>query len=269
MTTALAPTCFICEDLKLYGDTSDPVQPAEPGSRRCAEHTGWCSRCRKGTVSDDCCDDCADCLPKQPVCLVCRSLVSQYYNLDVAHYVGISGSGKAERRCFLHAGWCAACFNYSVTDDALDVCAKCERDGRQPFVDPAAADYGRLLRDKMLCFHGAATPCHMGHWQKSCGCDCYWCNNMYGWVGYRRTLPPPPTQQEEARENFLLSWRESGVRLADLLREAAHGVGESDSRPLLPCLPLVCEAKLLPLAATAPLIAIDDACPNPSAGSGT
>ena len=264
----------MCEDLELYGEAVVAVREAVPGGLRCEEHARWCLRCQKPDVTDDRCNDCAACGSKQPICLVCRVLVSDYNNLDVAHYVGMSGS----RRCFLHAGWCAACREHSVENDEKDVCAACERKGYGYRVDPALADYGRLKRDKMLCFHGKQTPCHTGHWERNCGCSCYWCSNMYGWVGYRRQLPPPPTEQEEAaaamREHALEAlwtlFRPPQVSLESLQRSDDSRTGRVVPLTWEPtaCL-LACEPCVASVVAGSAIAGSAIAQPDPQAGSST
>jgi hypothetical protein len=263
------PPCIICEDLELYGGMDVAAREAVAGGLRCEEHARWCRRCLGKDVADDRCDDCEECGKVQPVCLVCRVLVSHYDNLDVAHYVGMSGS----RRCFLHADWCAACLKHSVESDDKDVCAKCEREGRGYRVDPGLADYGRLMREKMLCFHGKQTSCHTGHWERNCGCSCYWCSNMYGWVGYRRSLPPPPTEQEEADTAL----REHAVEMLWALfhpqRNSSESVWRSDDSRISLVVPLTWEPAACLLAcqpsaaATSAVAAI--AYPDPQAGGGT
>lgn len=194
--------CFLCEYAEIY-DVSDapPRADAVPGTRRCAAHAGRCSSCPEGRVMRDERDLCDACGDRQPLCHVCCAVHIHYNHGDALHAPATPGG----LRCFLHLGHCASCLKYSVESETDLVCAKCARDGYRPAYGPKDLNMRELLRDKFYCTHAAATPCYApGRIDVcTCGCSCYWCNSLYGWVGYRRQLPPPPTKQEEEREAAL------------------------------------------------------------------
>lgn len=226
--------CIVCQDLALYDDAplfEGPPRLAAPGSIRCAEHAGVCRGCYKLGITSDRKDFCTSCAENQFLCIVCTSMHLACGYGDPVHQPKAVG----QKRCFRHQGWCAACMKFSVESDAEDVCAKCKRDGYRPAYTVKDIDFGELQRDKCLCWHASATPCHSpGQWDHLCACSCYWCNNRYGWdpmsAAGPRTLPAPPTAEQDMRDALLekLSWMSTEERwslLTNLLKEVPSAPG--------------------------------------------
>jgi hypothetical protein len=201
-----ATPCIICADCDLYDHAppslEDGAQLAEPWTLRCKAHAGICRGCYKPGVTDGRKDNCPTCAVGQFVCIVCVVMHCAYEHGDPINQPIAIG----QKRCFRHQGWCAGCMKFSVESDAEDVCAKCKRDGYRAAHSPADVDVGQLKREKFLCFHATPTACRSpGQWDCVCGCDCYWCNNRYGWAqpyGPPK-LPPPPTAEQDARQKMM------------------------------------------------------------------